>query len=152
MHHFTSAENIKNIKMSQNIMKMIVVFPFLILVNTLTRKLKPMVLGVFYLVEIPYRKCLCDIEISQMISFSNQLTSFYMIQVFAEWRFRTSIFTVWSWSKQIQLLVRTLTSFQFSSFFKKSFDTLSYCLKPSIIKTTFLTHWFKFSIKYFNIS
>ena len=84
MHHFTSSGNIKNIKMSQNIMKMIVVFPFLILVNTLIRKLKPMVLGVFYLVKIPCRKCLCDIEISQMISFSNQLTSFYMIQIFAE--------------------------------------------------------------------
>ena len=93
-----------------------------------------MVLGVYYLVEIPYRKCLCHIEINQMICFSNQLTWFYMIQVFVEWYFRTDAFTVWSRCKWIQLLVRTLTSFQFSIVSKRRFGTLSQCLKPSITK------------------
>ena len=60
--------------MSQNVMKMTVVFPFVILVNTPIGKFKQLVLGVYCLVKIPYRRCLSHIEISQMISFSNQLT------------------------------------------------------------------------------
>ena len=50
------------------------IFPllsFVILVNALIEKINTMVLGVCYIVEINFSKCLCHIESSLLICFEN---------------------------------------------------------------------------------